>query len=175
MQLLNDVRNYNTLSKEEKLNIIAFLTAVSSLLSVIDAILTGPFLIKLGMANLITLILINEKRALLAFFVLLSRIFISSLMTGSLLTLAFLLSLSGGLTSWGAMYIARILFKKASLIGISVIGAFFHIIGQSIWIIIFFGFTNSNIFLISLFSMVGIITGIIVGVLGNLFYKSLAL
>lgn len=171
MELLNDIKNYEKLNSDKKNILIAFLIAISSLLSIIDSIITKPFIVKIGLANIVTLILINENRFKIAIFVMIARVFISSIFSGTIFSLAFLLSLSGGIFSIIFSIIAKIFIKKASLIGISVIGSFFHIIGQGLLIVLIFGFTNSNVVIISIFSLISIATGILTGIFGNLVYR----
>ncbi len=171
MELLNDIRQYNSLKTEEKNLLIAYLIAISSILSILDSIITKPFLLKIGLANIVSLILIYEKKYSLSFIVITSRVFIASIFTATIFSLTFLLSLSGGIFAFIFSSFSRHLFKNVSIIGISVIGSFFHIIGQGILILLIFGVTNTNILIISIFSLVALITGIITGLIGNLFYR----
>ncbi|MEJ5284849.1 MAG: Gx transporter family protein [Brevinematales bacterium] len=171
MELLNDIKNYEKLSPEQKNILLAFLIAISSLLSLIDTIITKPFIVKIGLANIVTLILINENRFKIAISVMLARVFISSIFSGTIFSLAFLLSLSGGVFSIIFSIIAKMFIKKATLIGISVIGSFFHIVGQGLLIILIFGFTNSNVFIISIFCLISIATGILTGIFASFVYR----
>jgi heptaprenyl diphosphate synthase len=173
MELLNDIRNYHSLKKDEKIYLICFLTAISSLLSVIDSIISRPFIIKIGLANIVSMILIYEGQYSLSFFVGTLRVIFSSLVTGSLFSFSFILSFSGFVFAYIFAVLSRRFIRILSIYGISVISSFFHIIGQSIWVFLFFGFTKTNTALVSIFLLVGIVTGLIVGYFSILFYKNL--
>src|SRR3990172_2399552 len=99
-----------------------FAIAVHSLEMVFPSPL--PWL-RLGLANimtLVTLILFGIKAAL---FVTTIRVLVGSFILGSFLNPGFFLSLSGGITSTLAMGLIISLFKNAfSPVGISLIGAF---------------------------------------------------
>ncbi|GAB6099090.1 Gx transporter family protein [Halanaerocella petrolearia] len=85
---------------------------------------------KLGLANIITLLVLVTYGFLASLQVLGLRILISSLLVGTLFTPSFWLSLAGGLVSLIIMAITYYYFNKFSIIGISVLGATFHNLGQ---------------------------------------------
>lgn len=177
MQLLNDIKNYNNLSEKRKVLLISFLTATSSILSVLDTMIPKPIpFIKIGLANIIILILIKEKRLSLGFHVTLLRVLISSLMIGTFLSYTFLLSFSGAIGSLLFMALFFKLFKSTiSEIGISVVGAFFNIIFQGIIVILFYGCDKGTLFFLSIMIILSLVNGIIIGVLAKLFYKNVRL
>ncbi|ACL70176.1 Gx transporter family protein [Halothermothrix orenii] len=100
---------------------------------------------KLGLANIVSLVGLVLFGFQGGFQILLLRILIGSLMAGTFMTVSFYLSLSGGIFSFLAMFLAYTHLKnKFSLIGISVIGAIFHNLGQVITA--YFVISNPGIF-----------------------------
>ena len=172
MELLNDIRNYKILKKDEKIYLICFLTAISSVLSVIDSMASRPFIIKIGLANIVSMIILYEEQYSLSFFVGILRVIFSSLVTGSLFSFSFILSFSGFIISYIFAVLSRKFIRIFSIYGISLISSFFHIMGQSLWVFLFFGFTKTNIGLVSIFLLVSIITGLVVGYFSVLFYTN---
>jgi len=84
--------------------------------------------IKLGLANIITLILIKNTSLKDAFLVLLMRILIASLLFGQAMSLLY--SLAGGICSLIAMYLVH-KFLHGKFTGLTgIFGALFHNIGQ---------------------------------------------
>ena len=84
--------------------------------------------IKLGLANIITLVLIKNASFKDAFFVLLMRIFIATFLFGQAMSLFY--SLSGGLLSLFAMFLVN-KFLQGSFDPITgIFGALFHNMGQ---------------------------------------------
>lgn len=111
---------------------LSLLVALGLALSILESFIPLPFIApgaKLGLANIIvlsTLIVFGYKEALT---VAILRSITFSLATGSVTSLFY--SLTGSLLSLVAMYVAyRFLSEMFSLIGISIIGAVFHNIGQ---------------------------------------------
>ena len=86
---------------------------------------------KFVLANLASLfaLMIYDKKSM--WIVGIGRIFLSALLQGTLFSVAFWLSLSGGLLSLIAMSIAADV-KVFSIYGISILGAAFHSVGQVI-------------------------------------------
>jgi heptaprenyl diphosphate synthase len=173
MQLLNDIRNYENLSTRHKIYLTAFLIALSGVLSTIDAMVPKPIpLAKIGIANIVTLVLIIEGKYRLALIVALFRTLVASFMTGSFLSYTFLLSFTGSLGS--ALFM--ILFNRyaaavLSEIGLSVIGAFFNTLFQGLIVVLFFGFDRGTVLLISIFVFISLVNGILIGWLARAFYK----
>lgn len=173
MQLLNDIKNYSDLSEKRKIFLISFLTAISSILSVLDTMIPKPIpFIKIGLANIVSLILVKEERLSIGLQVTLLRVLISSLMIGTFLSYTFLLSFSGAI---GSLLLMSLFFKlcknQISEIGISVIGAFFNVAFQGIVVILFYGYDSGTLFFISMMIMLSLVNGIVIGFLAKLFYK----
>lgn len=116
----------------KKLIFLSLLVALGLALSILESFIPLPFIApgaKLGLANIVilsTLIIFGFKEALT---VAILRSITFSLATGSVTGLFY--SLAGSLLSLVAMYfVYKFLSNFFSIIGISIIGAVFHNIGQ---------------------------------------------
>lgn len=113
---------------------IGFLTGLGTVLHVVESFLPPPVPlpgVKIGLANVVTLValfLLSEKEA---FCVSLLRIILGSLLSGTFLGVTFFLSFGGGVSSFVTMYLAR--RKNVSPLWVSIVGALFHNFGQ--WLV----------------------------------------
>ncbi|MEA4827129.1 MAG: Gx transporter family protein [Clostridium sp.] len=120
------------MKKTQKLTFIALFVAQGLILYMVERMLPVPFITpgaKLGLSNIITVIalyMFSFKDVLL---IIILKIILSTLFGGTLSS--FLYSIAGGLLSFFAMYFIKKVGKdNISIIGISIIGAVFHNIGQ---------------------------------------------
>ncbi len=86
--------------------------------------------VKLGLANVVTLVAIYVLGYKAAFATLLMRIVLSSLLFGQ--AMSFLFSLAGGVLCWAVMCLASRLLDSSQVWIVSVFGALFHSAGQII-------------------------------------------
>ena len=84
--------------------------------------------IKLGLANIITLVLLHNYSAKDAFLVLMVRILLACFFFGQALSLLY--SLAGGIVCFVAMLLVHRLLKGNYLFLVSIIGGIFHNLGQ---------------------------------------------
>lgn len=134
--------------KTRRIVIIALLVGLGLILHLVENMLPLTYIIpgaKLGLANLVNLL----GLILFGFFaglqILLLRIFLGSLLAGTFMTINFYLSLSGGLLGYLIMGLFFYYFKdKFSIIGLSLLGAVFHNVGQIVTA--FFIISNDAIF-----------------------------
>ncbi len=115
----------------KRLCILALFTTMALTIFVIEAQIPLPVPIpgvKLGLANVITLIVLAEYRARDALVVLLLRILLGSFFSGQITTLFY--SLAGGLLCFLGSALLCKLFHGKYLWFVSVIGAILHNIGQ---------------------------------------------
>ncbi|MCM1064599.1 MAG: Gx transporter family protein [Eubacterium sp.] len=84
--------------------------------------------IKLGLANIITLILLQHDTPRDAFLVLTARLLLSTLLFGQFLSLLY--SLAGGVLSFAVMYIANRLLRKRLPFLTGALGGLSHNLGQ---------------------------------------------
>ncbi|KGM93482.1 Gx transporter family protein [Clostridium botulinum] len=165
MIYLNEVELMN---KTKKLTFIALLVAEGLVLHIFEGMLPLPFVTpgaRLGLTNIITVVslyLLNFNEVSL---VIILRILLSTLLGGNLST--FLYSMTGGILSFLAMYVLKKFEEKGvSIIGISIVGAVFHNIGQ----IIVAGLIIENAMIVSylpILLIASIGTGLFVGLTGN--------
>lgn len=113
---------------------LSMLAAMGIALHLLEASLPNPVPLpgaKLGLANIVVLIAVVWYGTRDALKVTLARCLLSSLVIGSFLGLAFWISLAGGLGATLAMGLGRRwLGSHLSVVGLSVIGATAHNLGQ---------------------------------------------
>ncbi len=174
MRLLNDVRDWKSLTPERKATLVAFLTALSAVLSVIDTFIPKPMpLLKLGLANIVTVVLAVEDRLVLGLETAFFRTLIAALLLGTAFSFTHLLSFSGAvlsvLASWAT---AKLLAGKVSTVGVSVAGAFASVAGQGAVVLLFFGYDRGTVLLLSYFVWFALAMGILIGWIASGFYKA---
>ncbi len=125
---------------------LVMLLSMSIVLSIIESFipLFNGFVpgLKLGLANIIVLIVLYKYEVKDAFFVSLLRVIVVGIMRTGLFSVNFFFSLSGALFSCCAMALTK--KTRFSMIGVSVIGSLFHSIGQILIAVVFL--KNSNMF-----------------------------
>ena len=117
--------------KTKKLTALAMLTALSLIIFIVEAQLPplAPIPgIKLGLANIVTLITIFMYGRKEAFCVLALRIGLGSVFAGHMLSLIY--SISGGLLSYTVMALSYKLFDTKRIWVVSILGAIAHNTGQ---------------------------------------------
>lgn len=164
------MQQYSTIARRAAY--LGVLTAIALVLGFIEryiplnASIPG---IKLGLANVVILFamyLMNKRYALL---ILLAKVFLSGFLFAGASGLLY--SLAGGLLSFLAMSLA-FRFKRLSLVGVSVIGAIFHNVGQ----ILAAGLVVHNLkiaYYLPLLLVSAIITGILTGIAAKLVAQAL--
>ena len=116
--------------------------------------------LKLGLANIIVLIVLYKYDTKDVFFVSILRVIVVGLMRTGLFSVNFFFSLSGALFS----AVSMILFKKTklSMVGVSVIGSIFHSVGQILVAILLLS-NNNMIYYLPWLLLFSIPTGLFVG------------
>lgn len=118
--------------KTKRMTFIALFVAQGLALYMVERMIPVPFITpgaKLGLTNIVTVLALYMFEFKYVFLIIVLRILLSTLIAGSLST--FLYSMAGGLLSFVAMYIIKKIGKDdVSVIGISMVGAVFHNIGQ---------------------------------------------
>jgi heptaprenyl diphosphate synthase len=153
------------------------LLALSVVLNLIESAI--PFIgniipgIKLGLANTIVIFVIYMYGFKEAIFLSITRVLLVGILRTGLFNMIFMFSLSGAIFSVISMFIAK-KYTKLSVVGVSILGAIMHSIGQ---IIIAIFMLNSNIiFYLPYLLILSVPTGIIVGLAAKevlTFYKAL--
>jgi heptaprenyl diphosphate synthase len=163
--------------KIRKMIFLGIMISISIVVSIVEAqISTVLFIIpgvKLGLANIVTLIILYIYGKKDAFLVLILRILIVALIYSAMP--APLLSLAGGLCAFGAMILFQ-RFKSLSIISVSVAGALMHMVGQILMAILILKTELLILYLpymLILSVPTGIFTGIVAKKLTQVFEKTL--
>ncbi len=113
------------------ISLIAMFLALAVVLSYVEGFLPSPVPgVKLGLAQIVMLLLIYDFSWHEALLVDLGRIFLVSLLRGDIFTLSFFMSLAGGMLSFVVMLFARHALRRLTVYGVSLLGAYAHSFGQ---------------------------------------------
>lgn len=154
----------------KRLAIISMLTAMAMVLSILESFI--PVFIpgvKLGLANVIILIMLYEFKPWEALMVDFLRIILVAIMRGTLLQPTFIMSFSGGMLSFFMMFIFS-RFKIFSVIGVSVIGSISHCLGQIIAAMIILS-TEAVIYYLPFIAILSLLTGFLSGCICKAYLK----
>lgn len=147
--------------------LLALFSAISLTIFILELHIPVPVPIpgaKLGLSNVITLILIDRFGKRDALVVLLIRVILGSLLSGQVVS--FLYSLVGGVLAFGAMCIINSLLRHKNHWFTSAVGAVFHNTGQIIVAVILLKNENIIYYFFALM-FIGIITGCATGLLAG--------
>lgn len=154
---------------------LAVFTAAAFIFSYIESLFPLPLPfpgMKLGLANLIIVIVLYQRGFLSAFGVSMVRNVLNAFTFGSLFS--FFYSLAGSILSLCAMYfLKKNKHPQFSLIGASAVGGIIHNIGQFLVAVCLVGFSAILNYLPFLY-FAGLIAGVLIGVLANLCMKRLS-
>ena len=119
--------------KVQKMALLGILTAAAIVIAILESFIPSIGIpgVKLGLANIVILIILYELGIVEAVIVNVLRVIVVGLVRGTFLSMGFLMSLTGCALSLGIMIVFYVLIKKFSIIGVSVIGSVFHVTGQS--------------------------------------------
>lgn len=150
------------------------LLSMSIVLSIIESFipLFNGFIpgLKLGLANIIVLIVLYKYDFCDVFFVSILRVFIVGIMRTGLFSINFFFSLFGALFSCCSMALVK--RTHLSMIGVSVVGSIFHSVGQ-ILIAILFLKNNNMIFYLPWLLLFSIPTGLFIGYVSKILLNEL--
>ena len=155
--------------KVQKMALLGVLTAAAIVIAILESFIPSVGIpgVKMGLANIVILIILYELGIWEAVVVNLLRVLVVSLVRGTFLSMGFLMSLTGAALSLGIMILFYLLIKKFSIIGVSVIGSLFHVAGQILIAMIYLG--SAYIFLyLPVIALSAIITGVFVGIVAKL-------
>lgn len=156
-----------------KLVLIAILTSLAIVLSIAESFIPSIGIpgVKLGLANIVIILVLYEIGVLEAILINLLRVVVTGLVRGTFLSMGFLMSLTGAVLSLGIMILFYLLVKKFSIIGVSVIGSIFHVTGQIVIAMIFLG-TPFMVYYYPIIGVSAIITGVFVGLVARVIIKT---
>ena len=152
---------------------LSMLTAIAILFNIIESFIPLFYIpgIKIGLANIIIVAVLYLYGIKEAFYVSILRIIVVGLLRTGLFSTTFLFSLSGAILSLTAMSILKKI-NLFSIVGISVIGAIFHSIGQLLMAYVFL--KNNSVYLYFPFLIIlSIITGCFTGIISKQIVKLL--
>ena len=152
-----------------KMTVLAILTAGAIVIGILESLIPSIGIpgVKLGLSNIVILVVLYELGIWEALLVSLSRVLIVSLVRGTFLSMGFVMSLSGALFSLGIMILFFLLIRRFSIIGVSVVGALFHVFGQ-IGVAMIYLSTTYVLYYLPIIALSAIITGVIVGISAQL-------
>ena len=159
--------------KTQKITLLGVLTAGAIIIGIIESFIPSIGIpgVKLGLANIIILVILYEIGVWEAIAVDLSRVFLVGVLRGTLFSMGFLMSLAGAVLSLAIMIIFRLVVKKFSVVGVSVIGSIFHVTGQILIAMLFLG-TVYVVYYLPFIAVSAIITGVFVGITALLIIKT---
>jgi uncharacterized membrane protein len=153
----------------KRMAVIALLVGLGVVLHRLEALLPLPTpWVKLGLANIMTLIALVFLGFRAALEVTLLRVLLGSVLGGTFLSPTFFLSLAGGLASVGIMGLLYRGGRQAfSLVGISVAAAYAHT--TAIIVCVFFLYIHQSVFfnLLPVFLTFSLVSGTLTGILAN--------
>ena len=159
--------------KTRKIALLGVLTAGAIIISIIESFIPSIGIpgVKLGLANIVILIILYEIGVKEAIIVNLTRVVLAGTIRGILFSMGFLMSLAGATLSLGIMILLYLVVKKFSVIGVSVIGSIFHVTGQILVAMAFLG-TFYVVYYLPFIALSAIITGVLVGIVARMVIKN---
>lgn len=160
------------MSKTSKIIFFAIMVALSAVLSYFDSyicsfITFGAIKYKLGLANIVIMVVLYNYDFKSTFFTVVVKSLIVGLFLGINGIITFIISLFGSILSLIGMYVFKKLLPNERFTPfIGLIGGFLHPIGQFIGVSLIYGFKEflaSSILSAPIMLVMGIITGLLVG------------
>ena len=159
--------------KVQKIALLGVLTAATIVIAIAESFIPSIGIpgVKLGLANIMILITLYELGILEATGINIARVFVVSLVRGTFLSMGFFMSLTGAIFSLAIMILFYLVIRKFSIIGVSVIGSLFHVFGQILVAIFYFG-SGYVIYYLPVIAISAIITGVLVGITAKLIIRT---
>ena len=154
--------------KVQKIALLGVLLAATIVIAILESFIPSFTIpgIKLGFANIVILVTLYEVGILEAVFINVVRVLVVSFVRGTFMSMGFFMSLAGAFMSLGIMILLVLLIKKFSIIGVSVIGALFHVTGQILVAMIYMG-SVYVVYYLPIIALSAVITGVIVGLVAG--------
>ena len=158
--------------KFTRLSLFLALSVVLNLIEVIIPVFSGVIPgLKLGLANIVILFVLYTYSFKDALYVSILRVFLVGILRTGLFSVSFFFSLGGAFISIIMMYLVK-RFTKLSIVGISIVGSFFHTLGQII-VACFLINMKAMMYYLPLFLLFSIPTGIATGLITKELIKNL--
>jgi heptaprenyl diphosphate synthase len=155
---------------------VAVLSAYALALHGFEVLLPTPIpWLRLGLANIITLVALMLYGFRTAMLVTLIRVVLASIFTGTFLGPSFLLSLGGGISSTVAMGMVLIMTRRLfGPVGLSLWGALFHNAAQlGLAYLVFIQRIEAILLIAPVVLLIGTITGLMNGIVAGLLMKNI--
>ncbi|MCR4612215.1 MAG: Gx transporter family protein [Lachnospiraceae bacterium] len=149
---------------------LAIFLTFAIICSYIESLIPIPFGVpgmKLGLTNVVIVLMLYMFGPFEAFIVSMLRVLLIGFMFGNLYSIAY--SLAGGLLSFICMYLIK-RFGKFRMITVSVVGGFTHNLGQLLVAMFFFD-TPYLIYYLPVLLITGVVTGAIIGIIAQAVYS----
>jgi len=161
---------------DRRIAILSLIVALGVVLHRLEILIPLPApWIKLGLANVMTLVTLMFFGLREAVTVTLLRIILGSIISGTFLSPTFFLSLSGGVTS---VFVMSWIYYRGkspfSFIGVSVCAAYTHTLTTVVCVYFFWVQQEFILNLLPVFFTLTLIAGILTGITGNLIFKKLS-
>ena len=159
--------------KVQKMALLGVLTAGAIVIAILESFIPSIGIpgVKLGLANIVILVTLYELGIWEAASINLLRVLVVGLVRGTFLSMGFLMSLTGCILSLGIMILFYLLLKWFSIVGVSVIGAIFHVSGQILIAMVYLG-TAYIVLYLPVIAISAIITGVFVGIIARIIIKT---
>ena len=159
--------------KVQKMALLGVLTAGAIVIAILESFIPSIGIpgVKLGLANIVILVILYELGIVEAILVDLLRVFIVGLVRGNIVSMGFVMSITVATLSLSVMIIFYLLTKKFSIVGVSVIGSIFHVTGQVVVAMLFLE-SRYVLYYLPFIALSAIIAGIFVGIVARLIIKT---
>lgn len=158
------------MTKTRKLVFFSLAVTLATALGFLEMLLPNPLPlpgVKLGLANIVTLMVLSMYGLKEGLSVALLRVLFASLLAGTFFSVSFMLSLSGAVLSTLTMSFFFRYFSTFSIIGVSMAGAVMHNVGQLL-MAAFLIQTPYIFYYLPVLLLAGIPTGLVTGYLARL-------
>lgn len=157
-------------TRNSRLVQLALLTAFGIILFLFESMIPRPLpWLKPGLSHVATLIAIYTMGISEAMIIVILRVLVGSLLVGSLLNPAFILSLGGGIAATGVMGLTQRYFSKIfSIFGVSILGATVHNFTQLALVALLIIGRIEIFYLAPLMSLSSLFTGFLVALVSHL-------
>ena len=158
--------------KSKRVAIYGVLVALAFIFSYIEALFPMPMPVpgmKLGLANIVVLVTLYTLGYKEGFVISLVRIILVGFTFGNMNMMLY--SLGGGILSYAIMVLMKKL-NLLSIVGVSVLGAIFHNIGQILVAMILLESTVL-VYYLPFLLLSGVVCGVLIGILGGIMSKRL--
>jgi heptaprenyl diphosphate synthase len=148
---------------------IAFLATMAIFLAIAEHMIPKPLpWMRIGLANAVTLYAFTILRPKEVFLLVVSRTIAASLLLGSFLSVTFILSFSGAISSFCVMCLLYLFLRPGfSLVGISVAGAFASNMTQLVIVNALFIQSGLSYYFIPVLTGFALVGGILSGLFGR--------